>query len=85
MKNKKNNYIEIFQSLCIFSIVLSFLFIKDRVRFTLIGTMLSLILMVINFIMYHRETNRDTVLVVKVILSIATFLLFFISTIRMYK
>ncbi len=85
MKNKKNNYIEIFQSLCIFSIVLSFLLIKDRVRFTLIGTMLSLILMVINFIMYHRETNRDTVLVVKVILSIATFLLFFISTIRMYK
>ena len=80
MRDKLSNYIEIFQAFCIFSIVLGYFFMEDRLNFTILASFLSLVLLVINISIYKKSKSKRNH-IFNLILSILTFILFFISTI----
>lgn len=80
MRYKLSNYIEIFQAFCIFSIVLGYFFMEDRLNFTILASFLSLVLLAYNIIIYKK--SKGTPYLFNLILSILTFILFFISMIK---
>lgn len=80
MRDKLSNYIEIFQAFCIFSIILGYFFMEDRLNFTILASFLSLVLLVINISIYKKSKSKRNH-IFNLILSILTFILFFISTI----
>lgn len=82
MRDKLTNYIEIFQALCIFSIVLGYFFMEDRLIFTILASFLSLVLLVFNIFIYKKSKAKGRSYFFNLILSILTFILFFISMIK---
>lgn len=82
MRDKLSNYIEIFQAFCIFSIVLGYFFMEDRLNFTILASFLSLVLLAYNIIIYKKLKSKGTLYFFNLILSILTFILFFISMIK---
>ncbi len=82
MRSKKINYLEILKAICIFLIVFSFLFIKDRFVSALVCTIGSFALLSITYISFRKNTSKSKLALINLVLSGFAFVLFFISMIQ---
>ncbi len=82
MRSKKINYLEILKAICIFLIVFSFLFIKDRFVSALVCTIGSFALLCVTYISFRKNTSKSKLPLITLVLSGFAFILFLISIIQ---
>ena len=78
MRSKKINYLEILKAICIFLIVFSFLFIKDRFVSALVCTIVSFALLCVTYISFRKNTSKSKLDLINLVLSGFAFILFLI-------
>ena len=82
MRSKKINYLEILKAICIFLIVFSFLFIKDRFVSALVCTIGSFALLCVTYISFRKNTSKSKLPLITLVLSGFAFVMFLISMIQ---